>query len=483
MRTRNRGLAIAKQTGHQPAESGVSLILALLMVLLLSSVAAAMIFVTQTELWSTANYRQMVQARYVAEAGAEQTALWLNTNAGTIAPPTGDINTTTYPVTCSTGCTVTGTGANAAIVLSANSGVASNYPVAATQTSFNSYIGGLNTVTLQAPVTGSVSATFATYATLLATQSGLMTWQITSVGTIPGVRNSTVQVQETLAQSTTSIFNYAVAATGTGCGQVDITGNSNTDSFTSANGGTYATTHSTTGGNIGTNGNVSATGNTTIDGSILANGGTCSSPATLNGNTTMTGTVVASPPVTYPPATIPSPTPPTTTPTTCATGYCNGNGTQALGPGQYGNIELIGNYILQLSAGTYNINSITMTGNVQIQVTSGPVVINVMGTGVAMPIDITGNGIANNTGIASNLIINYNGTGNVTLTGNSASYAVVYAPNAPVTVTGNANWYGAIVGYKVNLTGNMDISYDRALASLGGSAGGFHRVGFTWNKF
>ncbi len=58
-------------------EAGVALIIALLTLLILSVLAASIIFVTQTETWATANNRSMVQARYAAEAGAEKTLNWL----------------------------------------------------------------------------------------------------------------------------------------------------------------------------------------------------------------------------------------------------------------------------------------------------------------------------------------------------------------------------------------------------------------------
>ena len=78
--------------------------------LVLSTLGAGLIFVTQTEIWSSANYRTMLQARYAAEAGAQCAVNWLSY---TYTPPTsGQLSTnftlTTYPVQCSTGCTSNG---------------------------------------------------------------------------------------------------------------------------------------------------------------------------------------------------------------------------------------------------------------------------------------------------------------------------------------------------------------------------------------
>src|SRR5260370_7181357 len=58
-------------------QAGVALIIALLTLLILSVLAASIIFVTQTETWSAANNRSMIQARYAAEAGAQKTLNYL----------------------------------------------------------------------------------------------------------------------------------------------------------------------------------------------------------------------------------------------------------------------------------------------------------------------------------------------------------------------------------------------------------------------
>ena len=65
------------KTNRMPHENGVALILALLVLLVLSTIGAALVFVTQTEIWSSANYRTMLQARYAAEAGAQSAVNWL----------------------------------------------------------------------------------------------------------------------------------------------------------------------------------------------------------------------------------------------------------------------------------------------------------------------------------------------------------------------------------------------------------------------
>ena len=104
-------------------ERGISLIIALLVLLVLSVLATGLMLITQTEIWTTANYRELAQARYAAEAGVQSTINWLQYTY--TAPTTFTSYTmTTDPVKCASGCTTTG----GAVILSAISSIASNYP-------------------------------------------------------------------------------------------------------------------------------------------------------------------------------------------------------------------------------------------------------------------------------------------------------------------------------------------------------------------
>src|SRR5262249_21312542 len=104
-------------------EGGASLMIALLALVIISILGAGIIFVTRTETATTANYTELAQARYAAEAGVQSTLNWLQYNY--TAPSSYlSYNTSAYPVTCSAGCTNNGS----AIVLSGISSVSSNYP-------------------------------------------------------------------------------------------------------------------------------------------------------------------------------------------------------------------------------------------------------------------------------------------------------------------------------------------------------------------
>ena len=149
---------------------------------------------------------------------------------------------------------------------------------------------------------------------------------------------------------------------------------------------------------------------------------------------------------------------------------------------QYGNVAVSGGTSITLSAGTYNLNSLTMSGNSPLVITSGPVVLEIAGTGASTAINLSGGSITNNTGFPANFQIVYGGTGGVTLSGGSGSSAVVYAPNAPVTMSGGAAWCGAIIGSTVTDSGGSAIHYDTSLMNNFYTVGTFNPTAFSWSK-
>ncbi len=58
-------------------QKGAALIFALIFVLVLSITAASLMFLSQSETWSSLNYRLMTQSRYGAEAGLHAAANYL----------------------------------------------------------------------------------------------------------------------------------------------------------------------------------------------------------------------------------------------------------------------------------------------------------------------------------------------------------------------------------------------------------------------
>src|SRR5688572_30021597 len=84
-------------------EDGIALVLVMFMVLVLSTVTTSLMFVSQTEVWSSQNYALTSQVRYAAESGTSAAANHLmfayvppGTNAG---DPLASYNMNVSPVT------------------------------------------------------------------------------------------------------------------------------------------------------------------------------------------------------------------------------------------------------------------------------------------------------------------------------------------------------------------------------------------------
>jgi Tfp pilus assembly protein PilX len=310
---------------------------------------------------------------------------------------------------------------------------------------------------------------------------------LTSLGVSPmGARK---MVQAEVALTPTPPFIYGMYGTSTACPAITFTGQSpSTNSYTSANGQTYSQTISSTGGDIGSNGSVSVQ-NGNIGGVVGVTSTACPNPVTINSpGGSMLGSVACpsgdtsnAPTSCYLPAPYVFSVPPlpinvtntNTSPSTCTTvtTVTNGHHTtttttayNCMVPGTYGNISIQNS--LTLAPGTYNINSISMTGNAQIIVSPpGAVTLNVAGIGQSNPIAIGGNGIVDDT-VANDFVINYGCTpatscGSVSIAGNGNVTAILNAPNAAITQQGNGNWYGSIVGSTISIGGNAFFHYDR----------------------
>ena len=378
-------------------QNGVALIFTMIFVLVLSVTAATLTFLSQSETWSSLNYRLMTQSRYGAEAGLHAAANYLmNTYPQpgvAVTDPLTAYNLTVSPVTLAAG------GNPIALGPTMNS-ISANYPIAATLTNFNtntqgSLTAGNNTVNY------SVSAELLVMRQVRECQNlqnlTAQLWRLTSHGDITAVRNAEVEVSALLESHVTPCYNYAGFATGNGCGSISFNGGGTIDSYNSTpgimtlSGGQPVT--QTYEGNLGSNGNVNTAANTTIN-------GTFSSPDTgvgacgggggvdaLSGNTSaVTGcstatTCVAAPGLVKLPQTVTMVTPqiPTTVPPpsqslgngdvpltlTPCTGVCPANGANN---GNYGDISISGpasNVVTFVPAvvggvcqpGTYFVNS------------------------------------------------------------------------------------------------------------------------------
>ncbi|MBI3262727.1 MAG: pilus assembly PilX N-terminal domain-containing protein, partial [Acidobacteria bacterium] len=312
-------------------ERGIALVLTLFLVSALSVLAASLMFLSQTETYASMNYKMMSQARYGAEAGVEKAANFLFDPAQYSKPSTvGADLLSNYD---RSGSPVKYNGQP--VVLSAMTGVSSNYPVAAVVTAFTTAAKG----SLAADQT---AINYSVYATLLAMQTFdpyggtpggtpgvVQTWQITSDGTLSGSRKATVEVTAVAEQPVWPASSYAAFATANTCGAIYLHGNVTTNSYDSSGlSGNTAPTLTSTGGNVGTNGNLQIQGSVSIDGNLYTprtGVGTCTANAvdalSETGSASVMGSLVQLPStVVYPTPPLPSPLPPTNSVTINGTG-------------------------------------------------------------------------------------------------------------------------------------------------------------------
>jgi hypothetical protein len=497
-------------------ERGIALLLTLFLTAAISLLAASLITLAQSETYASLNYRMMSQARYGAEAGAHKAVNHL-LNTYTAPATTGTDLLSAYDLTKSP---VTLAGGTAPIILSADASIASNYPDATKQSAFAA-AGAGSLSAGSATVSYTASAKLISMQSVTAFGSGtavvVQTWEITASGAMAGSTTATVQVTSTLEQQVGPASMYGTFATANTCGAMKFTTGSLTNSYDSS---TYigpgVPPMSASGGNVGTNGNLAASGGATINGTLSTprvGVGSCSAgnvtAATASGGATVTGGIIQLPqPVTLPTPAAPTPAPPTTPntiddPSTCASAgilsLCTGSaGNLTITPTAgtavtLGDLSITNMATLHLKAGTYNINSLTMSGGT-LYVDSGPVILNVVGasrTAAAPPISLTGGDIINPTYDATKLQIMYGGTlpviarAGVSGGAGAKNGMLLYAPNAPVTFSQGGDFFGAIVASTFDDQGvsGVQIHYDRRLNGAFMTPGNFMMTSFNWKKY
>src|SRR5690242_9101010 len=134
-------------------QRGVALVFAMILVLLMSTLAVSLIAITNAEVSSTMNYRLMVQARYAAEAGVQKAINYLIYSY--TAPTSAQL--TSYDLTKRP---VQDTTSHNSVVLSGLSSISANYPDSSAQTAFNAALANQT-------VTSVTNATYSAAASLL----------------------------------------------------------------------------------------------------------------------------------------------------------------------------------------------------------------------------------------------------------------------------------------------------------------------------
>jgi type IV pilus assembly PilX-like protein len=477
-------------------EKGIALVLSIFLMTAMSIIAASLMFLSQTETYSSLNYRLMSQARYGAESGVHKAAnyiLYSYAAPGNTGAAAGD-DLASYDVTKSP---VQYNGA--AVVLSADTtNHPSNYPVPTVQTAFAAAVAG-------SLPSGTTTVSFASYATLMSMQQvevfgstpvTIQTWLISATGTITAGRTAQVEVTATIETPKFPANTYAAFGTAGTCGALDFSGGTTqTDSYSSV-GLVGAPVPVQSGGNVGTNGNLTAVGGADIFGMLSSPRvgiGSCSAGnvdavstsggATVNGHNPPTSADIIQLPQAV---TMAAPTVPTGVPTT----PYDGNGQTLTGGSTVGDITVNGTNTLTLGDAsctaatpcTINVNSISVTGSATVQIV-GYVVLNVVGSGQTDPVKLVGNSITNASYDPTTFQILYAGFDNVTVKGGSNAVAMIYAPNAAVELTGGSDFYGSVVGATIKDTGGTKIHYDRNLSSVYYTVGNAMMSSFSWKKY
>jgi hypothetical protein len=207
-------------------------------------------------------------------------------------------------------------------------------------------------------------------------------------------------------------------------------------------------------------GDIGSNGSITVAGATI-DGTVGILPPATTGCAVPTGTITGG--ITYMAQPYAFPAPPAPNPLPPNTSYsppgCGSGSGSCMTAGTYGNINLNGT--LYLAPGIYNLNSFSMQGNGAVIVSPpGAVTFNIAGTGQSNPVKIDGNGITDDSN-PNDFTIDYAGSGTVTVKGNGNVTAILNAPNAAVAQSGNGAWYGSMVMATATIGGNAWFHYDQ----------------------
>ena len=152
---------------------------------------------------------------------------------------------------------------------------------------------------------------------------------------------------------------------------------------------------------------------------------------------------------------------------------------QSTSIGSSGSLNLSGNTVLTLQAGTYRFDSIDISGGASIKAT-GSVVIYVDGN-----VNMSGHSTVTSSNLPPELVM-YVGGDDVKISGGSF-FGGIYAPKAEISISGQGSMYGSTVGKSCDITGNGSLHYDEAMKN---AAVGVNKIkllawdesgGFLWD--
>jgi hypothetical protein len=499
---------------HRTKESGFSLIVALLALMLLSAIAIGMMFQASTETWVSSNFKAEENAYFAARAGVEEARDRMRaTSANPIVLPTG------LPPAAGSVLYIKQTGVSDADITTAGGKLSDDELCHDFPAAFSMSTATPNVPCASAPDSGWMTTTASVapypldYKWVRVTQklnnsspywvvpspapaSNLVCWDGTSEvatgaacsgETLPVYLVTALAVTQTgarrLVQQEIALTQTSVAlpggmfATSRQCPALILKGGAKTGSFDSATENPVTTPPSNcvlSGGDIGANGGVQInggtgstattcsqlTGSTAVNGNVSTGTGVCpGNGVTESGTPTVTST--SQNPV-YTPPTPPAPTPPPTTkcpapgvpaskhPPTPAIPPCTIPAT--LPPGSYGDYTISGTMNL---VGGADINHPAIYTFNSLAEGSANAQINVTGPVV---INLAGAPDANLTGNPPT-VLNLTGNGFANSSGIPDYLVINYGGSDNISMNGNSTFYGVINAPNANITFNGSMQY------------------------
>jgi len=414
------------------AQSGVALLTATIIVLIVGGIAAAFLMLSFSQSNVIAKSSDSEVALHIAEAGIDDTLNKLSAYANDWAQKIVTPTTSDYIV------------------------IANPAPIIKGNVNRGSYVATLEDIPSTSPVFTTPFTTF----------------KITSTGTKDKVTRSIEVV--TAAVDKSNLFKYGLF------GDVTVTagGTFNSDGYDSSKGtyaaqlaallaagkGTYkfpdgkSTTYIDATGSIGSNGDIKTGGAAMVMGNANAGPGhTTSGGGDIYGSTTPASTIEALTTQTY---TVPSPAPTSWTWTGGPASVGGATDTvvhmSTFAPTGPGTLTINGNVTMYVDSG------FVMNSKQFIKMASGATLTLKVGAG---DIHVNGQAFAG-TAHAKDFQIYSPTTGDIQFNGGSNVYAAVYAPKASFTNNGGNQFYGAMVASTMKLNGTAYFHYDEDLAKL-----------------
>lgn len=513
---------------RRASEQGIALLLVVFVLMMMSAVGIAMLYMTDTETALAADYRDSQQAYFAARAGLQEGLARLAAKEAVITPTA--VNKLVYIINkqqssedikpwdpankyfdtelCHenlfSGISASSTLAPCTAAPSGSSWYstqASTGPNTNTSAALSYKWVRIN-LKVNASAPYSVSSTAASSQQVFwnngseSTGGGGAVYVITALAMTP--RGSRRMVQAEVAATPSSSFPYTLVATGTGCGAIKMSGGVKTDSYDSSavNGvtGTYNNTHQNSGADVATNGNIDLSGSATVNGSIYAPNttrGDCRSGAGI----TSSGGASCNPwasscsavALTTPIVADVEPIPALTHGADLRKGHNNSGPWGPYTPGDIGatsansapSLDMSSDSKLTLSGGTYYLYDLSVSGAAVLTLGSGTYYLNSftltgggrlqIAAGASVVFNIADNGQKSPLDLSGGTIAND------TLV--ASNFKVNYAGSGDIKISGGASTYMALLAPNadVKLSGGTDF-YGAIVAKTIDDSGGanFH---------